>query len=58
MKAGDATLASVRKLLSDKQVLDLTLLIGLYMMVSRFLETSGVELDSSALDWKHLVPQK
>ncbi len=33
VKAGDATLAAVRKLLSDKQVLDLTMLIGLYMMV-------------------------
>ncbi len=58
VKAGDVTLAAVRKLLTDKQVLDLILLIGLYMMVSRFLETSGVELDTSALDWKHVVPQK
>ncbi|HTJ65676.1 MAG TPA: carboxymuconolactone decarboxylase family protein [Alphaproteobacteria bacterium] len=58
VRAGDSTLDSVRKLLSDKQVLDLTLLIGLYMMVSRFLETAGVDLDTAALDWKHLVPQK
>ena len=53
-----ANLAAVRKHLSDKQVLDLTLLIGFYMMVSRFLETAGVELDSKALDWKNVVPQK
>jgi len=56
--ASDATLAGVRKHLSDKQVLDLTLLIGLYMMVSRFLETAGVELDAKTLDWKNVVPQK
>ena len=58
VRASDANLAAVRKHLSDKQVLDLTLLIGLYMMVSRFLETAGVELDSKALDWKNVVPQK
>jgi 4-carboxymuconolactone decarboxylase len=56
VKASDANLAAVRKHLSDKQVLDLTLLIGLYMMVSRFLETAGVELDSKTLDWKTVVP--
>jgi 4-carboxymuconolactone decarboxylase len=58
VKASDANLAAVRQHLSDKQVLDLTLLIGLYMMVSRFLETAGVENDSKALDWKTMVPQK
>jgi 4-carboxymuconolactone decarboxylase len=58
VRASDANLAAVRKHLSDKQVLDLTLLIGFYMMVSRFLETAGVELDSKALDWKNVVPQK
>jgi 4-carboxymuconolactone decarboxylase len=58
VRAGDASLAAVRKHLSDKQVLDLTLLIGLYMMVSRFLETTGVELDGKAIDWKSLAAQK
>ena len=58
VKASDANLAEVRKHLSDKQVIDLTLLIGLYMMVSRFLETAGVENDTKALDWKTVVPQK
>jgi hypothetical protein len=49
--------ATLPEYLSDKQVLHLTLLIGLYMMVSRFLETAGVDLDSKALDWKNFVPQ-
>jgi alkylhydroperoxidase family enzyme len=50
----DASLAALRTHLSDVQVLDLTLLIGLYMMVCRFLETTGVEVDHAALDWKKL----
>lgn len=50
----DASLVALRAHLSDVQVLDLTLLIGLYMMVCRFLETTGVELDKSALDWKNM----
>jgi len=54
VRPGDASLAGLRAHLSDEQVLDLTLLIGLYMMVCRFLETTGVELDQSALDWKKL----
>jgi 4-carboxymuconolactone decarboxylase len=57
VRANDAKLDGARKLLSDKQVLDLTLLVGLYMTVSRLLETAGVELDVSTLDWKHVVPQ-
>jgi alkylhydroperoxidase family enzyme len=52
VRASDASLADVRKHLSDRQVLDLIMLIGLYMMVSRFLETTGVELDGKPLDWK------
>lgn len=58
VRPGDASLAAVRKHLSDTQVLDLTLLIGLYMAVSRFLETTGVELDKAAIDWKTLPQAK
>jgi alkylhydroperoxidase family enzyme len=58
VRAGDPTLAAVRSHLTDMQVLDLTLLIGLYMAVSRFLETTGVELDEAAIDWKKLPHPK
>src|SRR5271156_246792 len=44
VRAGDATLAAVRAHLNDTQLVDLTLVIGMYMMVSRFLETTGVEI--------------
>jgi alkylhydroperoxidase family enzyme len=51
VRAGDETLGRVRKLLGEQLVLDLILVIGLYMTVSRVLETTGVELDVAPLDW-------
>jgi len=50
VRAGDATLAAVREHLSDQAVVDLILVIGLYMTVSRLLETAGVELDQAPID--------
>ncbi|HLG88152.1 MAG TPA: carboxymuconolactone decarboxylase family protein [Alphaproteobacteria bacterium] len=55
VRASDATLGAVRKHLPDEEVLDLIMVIGLYMAVSRFLETCGVELDGAPLDWKNVV---
>jgi 4-carboxymuconolactone decarboxylase len=54
VRASDAALGAVRRFLSDTEVLDLTLVIGLYMMIARFLETAGVELDPTPLNWKAL----
>lgn len=52
VRASDATLAAVRKHLDDAQTMDLIVTIGGYMMVSRVLETSGVEIDGEdAHDW-------
>jgi 4-carboxymuconolactone decarboxylase len=50
VRAGDATLTAVRAHLSDQAVVDLILVIGLYMTVSRLLETAGVELDHAPID--------
>jgi alkylhydroperoxidase family enzyme len=50
VRAGDATLAAVREHLSDQALVDLILVIGLYMTVSRLLETTGVELDQAPID--------
>ncbi len=58
VRASDATLAAVRKHLDDTQLVDLTLVTGMYMMVSRFLETTGVEIDSAPIDWKEVTPGK
>ena len=51
VRASDATLAGVRKHLTDAQVVDLILVSGAYMMISRFLETTGVEIDAEPIDW-------
>ncbi len=52
VRASDTTLAGVRKHLSDTQVVDLIMVSGFYMMISRFLETTGVEIDEQPIDWK------
>jgi alkylhydroperoxidase family enzyme len=52
VRAGDATLAAVRVHLSDKGLVDLILVVGLYMTISRLLETAGVELDQASIDTK------
>jgi alkylhydroperoxidase family enzyme len=58
VRASDATLAAVRAHLNDTQLVDLTLVTGMYMMVSRFLETTGVEIDGAPIDWKEVTPAK
>jgi len=58
VRASDATLSAVRAHLNDTQLVDLTLVTGMYMMVSRFLETTGVEIDDAPIDWKAVTPAK
>jgi len=49
VRAGDDTLTALRNHLSDQALVDLIMVIGLYMTVSRLLETTGVELDKAPL---------
>lgn len=56
VRAGDATLAAVREHLDDSQVVDLITVFGMYMMVCRLLETTGVELDGEPADWNAVIP--
>ena len=51
VRPGDATLSAVRALLGDTVVTDLVLIVGAYMTVSRFLETTGIEIDETPIDW-------
>lgn len=51
VRPSDETLAGVRKHLNDTELTDLVIASGFYMMVSRFLETTGVEIDEQAIDW-------
>jgi len=45
-RASDATLAAMREQFSDREVCEAVLTIGYYMMVARFLETTGVDLET------------
>ncbi len=55
VRASDATLAAVRQSLDDQQVADLIIAIGAYMMVCRFLETTGVEVEAEPIDWDAMM---
>lgn len=51
VKASDKTLKAVQAFLSPGAVVELTLTIGYYMMVCRFLETSGVDGEEGQAEW-------
>jgi alkylhydroperoxidase family enzyme len=51
VKASDANLKAVQAFLTPGAVVELTLTIGYYMMVCRFLETSGVEGEDGQAEW-------
>ncbi len=44
-RASDETLAAMRSSFSDRELCEAILTIGFYMMVARFLETTGVDLE-------------
>jgi 4-carboxymuconolactone decarboxylase len=46
-RASDATLAAMRRAFSDREVCEAILTIGYYMLVARFLETTGVDLEAA-----------
>jgi alkylhydroperoxidase family enzyme len=49
-RASDETLAAMRAQFSDREVCEAILTIGFYMMVARFLETTGVDLETGSSD--------
>lgn len=51
VRASDTTLGKVGQFLDRTQLTDLILVVGQYMAVCRFLETTGVDLDDNAVDW-------
>lgn len=48
VRAGDATFEPLKRRLGHKALQELTLTIGYYMMVSRFLETFDVDIEEAA----------
>ena len=51
VRASDKNLKAVQAFLSPGAVVELTLTIGYYMMVCRFLETTGVEGEEGQAEW-------
>ncbi|HEY2876405.1 MAG TPA: hypothetical protein VGJ56_31100, partial [Reyranella sp.] len=51
VKASNKNLKAVQAFLSPGAVVELTLTIGYYMMVCRFLETAGVEGEEGQAEW-------
>lgn len=52
VKASDATFQAVAARLNHEQLTELVLTIGYYMMVSRFLETMGVDDEAGQAEWR------
>ena len=50
VRASDATFAPLSKVFSYKEMQELTITIGYYMMVSRFLETFDVDIEDAAVN--------
>lgn len=50
VRVSDRTFWALRRYLSEGAVADVTLLIGFYMMIARFVETLDVDLDSAPSD--------
>jgi 4-carboxymuconolactone decarboxylase len=48
VRAGDATFGPLRAALSVQELQELTMVIGYYMMVSRYLETFDIEIEGRA----------
>jgi len=53
-RASDQALAEVRRYLDDNQLMDLLMVIGLYMMMSRIIETTGAEVDQQQMGASYL----
>ena len=51
VKASDKTLKAVQTFLTPGAIVELTLTVGYYMMVCRFLETTGVEGEDGQAEW-------
>lgn len=50
VRASDETFAAAHKLLGNRQVVELLLVVGYYNMVARFLETLDVDLEPKYVD--------
>ena len=58
VRAGDATFMPMRAAIGDKALQELTITIGFYMLVSRFLETFDVEIEDGQAPVVHVSGEK
>ena len=52
VKVSDPTFEDAQKLFSPSELVEMTLLIGFYMMTARFLATFDIDLDAEPVDWR------
>ncbi len=57
VRAGDATFEPLKRRLGYKALQELTLTVGYYMMVSRFLETFDVDIEEAAAPQADIGPR-
>jgi len=50
VKVSDTTFAATHAHLTDPQIVELTIIVGTYLMVCRFLETLEIELEETDID--------
>jgi alkylhydroperoxidase family enzyme len=51
VKVANTTFADVKQFMSEQEIVEITLLIGHYMMTARFLETLEIDLDKEPTPW-------
>jgi alkylhydroperoxidase family enzyme len=51
VKVSDATFADAQRVFSPREIVEMTLLTGFYMMTARFLATLAIDLDDAPADW-------
>ncbi len=58
VRASDACLVTVGQHLDTSQLVDLIVVTGYYMTVCRLLETSGIEIEETPIDWSAFAQRK
>ena len=58
VRVSDPTFDDAHKLFSPSELVEMTLLIGFYMMTARFLASFGIDLDATPVDWRRADRQE
>jgi alkylhydroperoxidase family enzyme len=55
VRVSDSSFLALKKLITEQEIAEITLLVGHYMMTARFLETIDVDLDDEPTPWSSLL---